>query len=64
VKKAEFYVNGILKDTITNAPFVWNWNETSFMKKKIETKIFDQEGKSTSSGEMTFYVFNSPRLFR
>jgi parallel beta-helix repeat protein len=64
VKKAEFYVNGILKDTITKEPFVWNWNETSFMKKKIETKIFDQEGKSTSSGEMTFYIFNSPRLFK
>ncbi len=64
VKKAEFYVNGKLKDTITEAPYVWNWNETSFMKQKIETKIFDQEGKSTSSGEMTFYVFNSPRLFK
>ena len=64
VKKAEFYVNGKLKDTITKAPYVWNWNETSFMRKKIETKIFDQEGNSTSSGEMTFYVFNSPRLFK
>ncbi len=64
VKKAEFYVNGKLKDTITKAPYVWNWNETSFMKQKIETKIYDQEGNSTSSGEMTFFVFNSPKLFK
>jgi parallel beta-helix repeat protein len=64
IKKAEFYVNGILKDTITEAPYVWDWNETSFMRKKIETKIFDQEGNSTSSGEMTYFVFNSPRLFK
>jgi parallel beta-helix repeat protein len=64
VKKAEFYVNGVLKDTLTEAPFIWNYNENSILRKKIETKIFDQDGKSTSSGEMTYYVFNSPRLFR
>jgi len=64
VKKAEFYVNGILKDTITEAPYIWNWNENSFLRKKIETKIIDQNGNSSSSGEMTFYIFNSPRLFR
>lgn len=64
VKKAEFYVNGKLKDTLTEAPYIWNWNEPAFMKKSIETKIFDQEGKSSSSGEMTFFVFNSPRFFK
>lgn len=64
IKKAEFYVNGKLKDTIIKAPFVWDWNETSFMKKTIETKIFDEEGNSSSSGEMTFFVFNSPRFFK
>jgi len=63
VKKAEFYVNGMLKDTITEEPYVWNWNEPSFMKKTIETKIYDQEGNVSSSGEMTFFVFNSPKFF-
>jgi hypothetical protein len=64
IKKAEFYVNGKLKDTITKAPFVWDWDEPSFMKKTIETKIFDEEGNSSSSGEMTFFVFNPPRFFK
>ena len=64
VKKAEFYVNGILKDTITEAPYIWNWNETSFLRQKIETKIFDQDGNTSSSGEQTYFVFNSPRLFK
>jgi parallel beta-helix repeat protein len=64
VRKAEFYVNGKLKDTITKGPFVWNWNEPSFMKKTIETKTYDIDGNVSSSGEMTFYVFNSPRLFK
>ena len=63
VKKAEFYINGMLKDTLTEEPYVWNWNETSFMKKTIETKIYDQDGNISSSGEMTFFVFNSPKIF-
>jgi hypothetical protein len=64
VKKAEFFVNGVLKDTITEGPYIWNWNEPSFMKKTIETKTYDENGNTSSSGEMTFYVFNSPRIFR
>lgn len=63
ISKAEFYVNGELKDTLTQEPYVWKWDESAFMKQKIETKIYDQEGNSNSSGEMTFYVFN-PKLFK
>lgn len=58
ISKAEFYVNGTLKETIDEAPYSWTWNETAFMKQKIETKIFDENGKSSSSGKMTFYMFN------
>ncbi len=58
VKKAEIYVNGKLKDTITQEPFIWNWNEPAFMKQTIETKIYDENGNTSSSGEMTFFVFN------
>ena len=61
VKKAEFYVNGALKKTVTESPYSWTWNESAFMKQKIETKIYDQDGKSNSTGEMTFYMFNPTR---
>ena len=64
VKKAEFYVNGKLKESITKSPYIWNWNETAFLKKTIETKIYDEEGNSKASGEMTFFVFNYPRFFK
>ncbi|MCK4364627.1 MAG: right-handed parallel beta-helix repeat-containing protein [Thermoplasmatales archaeon] len=64
VKKAEFYVNGQLKDTLTQEPFIWNWDEPSFRKKLIETKIYDEEGNVSSSGEMKFYIFNTPKLFK
>ena len=58
ISKAEFYVNGKLKKTVDKAPFVWTWNEPAFFKQKIETKIFDEDGNSNSSGDMAFYMFN------
>ena len=63
ITKAEFYVNGMLKQTITEEPYVWNWDEPAFLKQKIKTKIYDNEGKSYSSDDSTFYVFNLPSLF-
>ncbi|MBN2066631.1 MAG: right-handed parallel beta-helix repeat-containing protein [Candidatus Thermoplasmatota archaeon] len=61
VNKAEFYVDGELKDTVTTAPYIWRWDEPAFMKHIIETKVYDENGEASSSGEMTFFVFN-PRL--
>ncbi|MCX6666992.1 MAG: right-handed parallel beta-helix repeat-containing protein [Euryarchaeota archaeon] len=64
VGKAEFYVDGKLRNTVTEAPYIWEWNESAFMKHIIETKVYDREGNSVSSGEMTFFVFNSPKFFK
>ncbi len=64
VSKAEFYVNGALKETLTKKPFKWTWNETTFMKHNIETKIYNEQGESHSTGDMTFFVFNPPKLFK
>jgi len=61
VSKAEFYVNGKLKETVAEAPYMWTWNEPAFLKQNIETKIYDQNGNGNSSGEMTFYMFNPTR---
>jgi parallel beta-helix repeat protein len=60
ISKAEIYVDGHLKGTLTQAPFVWKWDEKAFMKHTLETKIFDEEGNYASSGEMEFYIFNNP----
>jgi hypothetical protein len=64
ISKAEFYIDGNLKDTLTAEPFKWEWNEKAFMRHTIETKIYDQEGNSTSSGEKTFFIFNNPFKFK
>jgi len=64
ISKAEFYVDGKLKETLTNPPYLWKWNETTFSKHTIETKVYDDEGNSSSSGTMEFYMVNSARLFK
>jgi parallel beta-helix repeat protein len=58
LKKAEFYVDGQLKGETTTFPYRWQWNEKAFMKHTIETKVYDDDGNSSSSGEMEFYIFN------
>ena len=63
ISKAEIYLNGELKDTLTEAPYVWKFDEPSFTHHKIETKVYDENGNTSSSGEMSFYVFN-PRFFK
>ena len=61
VTKAEFYVDGQLKNIVTEKPFYWKWEEKAFMKHTLETKIYDQQGNSSSTGEMSFYIFNLTR---
>jgi len=58
LSKAEFYVDGRLKDETTSFPAVWQWNEKAFMRHTLETKVYDSEGNNVSSGEMEFYIFN------
>ena len=58
VAKAEFYIDGELKHTISKAPFSWQWGETAFLNHRIEAKVVDTNGKSLSSGEMSVFMFN------
>ncbi|MEF8879565.1 MAG: NosD domain-containing protein [Candidatus Thermoplasmatota archaeon] len=60
VNKVEFYVNGRLKETLTEEPFIWNYDETSFFKQNIETRVYDKKGNQSSTGETTYFVFNPP----
>lgn len=58
VSKAEFYVDGSLKGTISEEPFVWQWNERGFLNHSVEAKVFDTNGDSVSSGEMSVFIIN------
>jgi parallel beta-helix repeat protein len=58
LSKAEFYVDGQLKDETTTFPYLWKWNENAFLKHTLETRVYDEDGNTSSSGEMEFYIFN------
>jgi len=58
LSKAEFYVDGQLKDETTTFPALWQWNEKAFMRHTLETRVYDEDGNSVSSGETEFYIFN------
>ncbi len=58
VSKAEFYVDGVLKKTVDDSPFVWQWNEPGFLNHSVEAKVFDTNGKTVSSGKMSVFIIN------
>ncbi len=58
VSKAEFYIDGELKHTVLKAPFSWQWGDSAFLNHCVEAKIFDESGKSMSSGEMSVFMIN------
>lgn len=58
VSKAEFYIDGALKGTVSDEPFVWQWNEPGFLNHSVEAKVFDESGKGVSSGEMNVFIIN------
>jgi len=58
ISKAEFFIDGQLKETLIDPPYFWEWNENAYMKHTLETKVYDDEGNSASSGEKSFYIFN------
>lgn len=58
LSRAEFYVDGQLKNEVSSFPVFWQWNEKAFLKHTLETKVYDQEGNSASSGKMEFFIFN------
>ncbi len=58
IAKAEFYVDGQLKESLDSPPFFWKWKERAFFKHTLETKVYDDEGNYATSGEKAFYIFN------
>jgi hypothetical protein len=55
IMKAEFYDNGKLVSTITQAPFKWHLNERSLRNHEIMVKVYDQLGRtSTDWRELRF----------
>ena len=45
-QKVEFYVNGYLKETITDEPYIWTWSDLKLGRQKIKVVAYDFEGNS------------------
>jgi len=58
IAKAEFFIDGQLKETLIEPPYFWEWKENAYLKHTLETIVYDDEGNSASSGEKIFYIFN------
>jgi hypothetical protein len=55
-EKVEFYIDGELKATKTQEPFIWTWSERTFGKHTIKVIAYDYEGSSVSE-EIEVYKF-------
>lgn len=49
VTKVEFYIDGELKNTINDPPFIWTWNDHSIGQHIIKIIAYDASGYSTST---------------
>jgi hypothetical protein len=56
VEKVEFYVDGVLKETITTAPYSWTWRNPAFFKHVVQVVAYDTGGHTTSQ-EVTIWKF-------
>ena len=48
VEKMEFYIDGKLKSTLYNEPFIWSWNNRTSGKHTIKVIAYDNNGYSDS----------------
>lgn len=57
IEKVEFYYNGKLKYTDTEAPYQWRLNQLSLLRHKIKVIAYDELGR-TSTDEMKIFFIN------
>jgi len=62
VEKVEFYYNGELKYTDTDAPYQWRLNQLSLLRHKITVVVYDELGR-TASDEMNIFFINLNKKF-
>jgi hypothetical protein len=55
-QKVEFYINGYLKETLTDEPYIWTWSDIKLGRQNIKVVAYDYEGNSDFD-EMEVYKF-------
>gem|GEM_PF-747605 len=54
--RVEFYIDGVLKNTDTEKPYQWTWNETAFGVHEIKAIAYGNEGNATDKRDV--FIFN------
>lgn len=58
IEKVEFYVDNELKETLTEEPYQWLWDETAFSTHTIKVTAYDIITGNTATDEQTVWIFN------
>jgi len=54
--RVEFYIDGVLKNTDTEKPYQWTWDETAFGVHEIKAIAYGNEGNATDKRDV--FIFN------
>ena len=56
IEKVEFIIDGVLKHTDVEEPYQWSWNNRSFFRHDIETKVYFDD-KTVASDTVVVWKF-------
>ncbi len=60
INRLEFYVNDVLRSTVTRSPYMWSWNETSFGLSLFRLKVIAYDNAGNLASEETRVRFFNP----
>jgi len=52
VERVNFYVEGLLFESVTEAPYQWNMNLKTMGEHEIEVKVYDSAGNTASYSKL------------
>jgi len=56
ITKAEFFVDGVLLETVTDEPYVWIMDIKAMGQHTLEVRVYDSAGNTvTQSQDVTIY---------
>jgi hypothetical protein len=55
--KMEFYVDGVLRETVSSEPFIWTWDDQSFGRHKVKVVAYDMDGEQAGFDDTIVWKF-------
>lgn len=64
INKVEFYVDDVLKDTLTEEPYTWTWNEKMVIPPIHQLKVIGYNGETEIGSDKIQLLYINPFGFR